>query len=356
MSTICIVAGKSGGHIVPGLTIAQQKKADNSDLRVIFFSTNSSLDKKIIDTAAVKNLVHYSLPFSSIPYRKPWKIPLFFYAFMYALMMCTIHLYRHKPSQVISMGGIISLPVCFAAFILNIPIRLYELNAMPGSAVTFLARFATTIHCCFDVAKKQLPAHKYIQTAYPIRYSVSVLQVSKHEARKKLGIADHKKTVLVLGGSQGSHFINNLIKNLFETQPWLAGHLHIIHQTGNDVSTVWHDWYAQYHVDVHTFTYHDDLTAYYQAADVVICRSGAGTLFETLFFNIPLITIPLETHTTDHQIYNARALAQQYPTLVRVLLQKEIEQTPTLFVSKLCSLLSINRYYFFNLSRQLINI
>lgn len=340
-STICVVAGKSGGHIVPGLTIAQQKQADNPDLRIIFFSTHSSLDKKIIDNAAVKNLVHYSLPLSSIPYRKPWKVPLFFYSFMYALMICTIHLYRHKPSQVISMGGIISLPVCFAAFILNIPIHLYELNAMPGSAVTFLARFANTIHCCFDTTKKKLPAHKYRQTDYPIRYPVSVLQISKHEARKIVGIADHKKVVLVLGGSQGSYFINNLIKNLFEIKPWLADHLHIIHQTGNDISTEWHNWYKHHHVNAHAFAYHDDLAPYYQAADMVICRSGAGTLFETLFFNIPLITIPLETQTTDHQIYNARALEQQYPTLVRVLLQKEVIQNSTVFFDTLCTQLNI---------------
>lgn len=341
MHTLCIVAGKSGGHIVPGLTIAQQKQKDNPDLRIIFFSTDSPLDKKIIVKASLKNMQHHTLPLAAIPYRKPWKFPLFFYSCLYALLTCCIQLYRHKPSQIISMGGIISLPVCLAGFVLRIPIHLYELNAMPGSAVTFLARFATTIHICFDTAKKQLPAHKCVVTSYPIRYPTSAVQTYEHKTRKTVDSADHKKTVLILGGSQGSQFINNLIKNLFETQPWLTNHLHVIHQIGNDVSTSWQDWYKQRHIDAHVFTYHDDLAHYYRSADVVVCRSGAGTLFETLFFNIPLITIPLETHTTDHQIHNARALVEQHPKLVRVLLQKEVTQNPTLFLDILCTELDL---------------
>lgn len=342
MHTLCVVAGKSGGHIVPGLTLAHQKQSNNPNLRILFFTTPSSLDKKIISNTSLNNLKHFTLPLDAIPYRKPWKIPLFFYAFIYALFICCIYLYRYKPSQIISMGGIISLPVCLAGFVLRIPIALYELNAVPGSAVKFLARFATTIPICFDDARNHLPQQKCTLTDYPIRYSTKQCELNRHEVRKNLGISVSKKTILILGGSQGSQFINNMIKQLFESNPWLASHLHAIHQTGIDKSTDWPAWYCQHNVSAHTFAYHDDLSMYYRAADLVICRAGAGSLFETLFFKLPLITIPLETHTTDHQIYNARAVEKQYPELVYVLVQKNIEHNPVLLLHELCSILTIN--------------
>lgn len=338
MKSICIVAGKSGGHIVPGLTIAQHEKKNTPDLTVLFFTTNSPLDKKIVDDAPL-SLHHCALSLSAIPYRKPWLFPLFFFTILRSLIVSYIQLIRHKPSKIMSMGAVVSLPVCLVAFILRIPIHLYELNAVPGSAVKFLARFATTIHICFEQAQTKLPAHKCVVTPYPIRYSTTALQLSKYDACQRLGIAPNKKTILVLGGSQGSHFINMIIKQLFEHNQWLATQLYVIHQTGSDNSTQWESWYREHRISTHTFSYHNDLTTYYRAADLVICRSGAGTLFETLFFNVPFITIPLETQTTDHQIYNAHALKEKFPELVQVLEQKDVEKNSLILLDTICSLL-----------------
>ena len=223
------------------------------------------------------------------------------------------------------MGGYICLPVCAAARILRIPIHLYDLDAKPGKATRFLAKYAEKIHICFEQAKEFLPAHKCEIVAYPIRFSNNAKNISQESALSQLKLTQNKKTIFINGGSQGSLFINTCIKEWLNLNPHLHSLIQIIHQTGSLDSFDWKMHYHDLEIPAAVFTYKEDLAPCYAAADVIICRAGAGSLFEALFFNKPCVAIPLETSATSHQKDNARALCHQQPHLFTMLTEQEIK-------------------------------
>lgn len=319
-SCIAIVAARSGGHIIPGLTLAQQYCKTNADSEITIFTTQHPFDKKIILQHG-STLHAVFLPLDNVPSRL-WHWPKFMVHFVYSFFASFKQLVHIKPQRLIVMGGYISIPVTCAAYLLRIPCDLYELNATPGRATKLLAPLATHIHVCFRQTASKFNAKKTMLTSYPIRFDSH--PISCHQSRQELNLESSKKTILVLGGSQGSLFLNNVVKNCLEEHPELAPYINIIHQTGSLDSTDWLHAYQRLHVPAVVFDYQPHLALYYQAADVIICRAGAGTIFETLFFKKPCIVIPLEIQGNDHQVHNAQAIASEYPELFHVIRQQEL--------------------------------
>jgi len=321
---LCFVAGKSGGHTIPALTIAKRIKIQNPDSYIMFFTTDGKLDKKIVS----KNYIvdqYIPLSLENIPYKNILGYPIFFINLTKAFLKSFYHMLKNRPKKVISLGGYISIPVCFAAFLLRVPIELFEPNATPGRAIKLLSPLANTISICFSQAKKSLPHKKCKLTDYPIRFQADSDNKPKKQIFKKYNLFQLKQTLLILGGSQGSIEINNLIKQWAINNPHLHDTVQVIHQTGNHDKTDWATFYKKIKIPAITFDFKNDISEYYQLADLVICRSGAGTLFETIFFKKKCITIPLETKTTNHQVDNARAASQLHPKNITAIRQIEIK-------------------------------
>jgi UDP-N-acetylglucosamine--N-acetylmuramyl-(pentapeptide) pyrophosphoryl-undecaprenol N-acetylglucosamine transferase len=321
--TICCVAGKSGGHIIPCLTVARNN-SNNEPTNILFFSAHTPLDKKILaDNPAVS--WHIMLPLSSRAesyIKLMWHtISSFFISFFY---LC-----KHRPTHIITTGGIVAIPTCIAGFILRIPITLYSLDAVPGKAIQALTPFATSIITPFATSQKYFPAQKCSVAPYPIKYQSAETVIDKHVAQEKLGLKPNKKTLLILGGSQGSLFLNQCMQQWVNDPSFTSHDIQIIHQTGSVDNTDWQQFYASKNITAHVFSYYPDLALMYAAADLIICRAGAGTLFEIKFFNKQCIIIPLSTTTTTHQIDNARAMASEYPELFCTVAQNDIENDPT---------------------------
>ena len=318
-NTIFYVAGRSGGHIVPALTLAARHKKKHPQDITSFIATNTLLDKNILRSASmIDNCYHMKL--NNTPGRRIFAYPSFIYNLLrvcwqtYKLFLCT------RPKHVVSTGGYIGIPITFVAYMLNIPVTLYELNAEPGRASKVIARFATTINCCFEHACSYFPKEKTRKAAYPIRFAPPR---TPHKLPERFSAS--KKTVLILGGSQGSLFINKAIKE-FVINNTDRDKLQVIHQFGAADKTNWKEFYARYQIPALTFTFTREIDYYYNIADIVVCRSGAGTLFETLFFEKLCLTIPLETRTTQHQVINAQALHKEYPEKVMVIMQDKYQQ------------------------------
>jgi UDP-N-acetylglucosamine--N-acetylmuramyl-(pentapeptide) pyrophosphoryl-undecaprenol N-acetylglucosamine transferase len=314
--TICFVGGKSGGHIVPCLTLAQHYKNNN----IVFFSTDAALDQSLLhNNSAITQ--HIALPVGSIRTTRLYHYPLMVWRIFKSFYTSLYYLYRYKPSKVISTGGLVGLPVCFAAKLLRIPIELYELNATPGKAAHIIAPLAQTVHVCFKHAAQYFPKNKCMVSEYPVRF---IHHISKEEACKKLKLNQTKKTIFIVGGSQGSLFLNKTIKNFVDNKK--TDDIQIIHQTGIHDKTNWEQWYKQKNIPAHAFTYTTTIDDCYAASDLIISRAGAGTLFEIKFFDKKSIIIPLETKQTNHQYDNAQAMAAQYPHLFTLIRQNEIEE------------------------------
>lgn len=329
------MAGKSGGHIIPCLTLADDLRAQSERTKILFFSSNTDLDKKILaEDPRISS--HIMLPLS----KKNKFFLITLWHIVSSFFISLFYLCKHSPKKIITTGGIVAIPTCLAAFILRIPIILYSLDAVPGKAIQFLTPFAAHIFTCFSSSQKYFPAHRCTVAPYPIKYKDEQVLITKETALHNLGLSLDKKTIVILGGSQGSLFLNNCMKQLINA---FLGHkkanIQIIHQTGSLDSTDWQRFYQDKNIQAYVFSYTSNLEQVYKAADLIICRAGAGTLFEVKFFNKRCIIIPLETKTTTHQVDNARAMSNEYPELFSVIMQRDVEKDFSVLLNKIDTLL-----------------
>lgn len=325
-TTLCFVAGKSGGHIIPCLTLAQQIKNKNPLTRVLFFSTTAPIDTLIIGSS--KNVdTHISLPLETVSVRKWQAVPALCLLLVRSLCISFYQLYKNKPSKVVTTGGYIAIPVCIAARLLRIPIELYELNVQPGKAIAWLAPHADEVRICFKKTAQLLNQVSCTVTDYPIRFNTQ--DKEGVPAFYGFGLNPLKKTVFILGGSQGSQFINGSIERVLLADPVLAHSLNIIHQTGPCDQQYWQLFYEKLGISAYVFTYCESLAPYYHGADLIISRAGAGALFEILYFNKPCIVIPLETAQDAHQYANAYEMVILNQRLFLLVRQEEISKDST---------------------------
>lgn len=322
--TVCFVAGRSGGHLVPALTLAHEYKRNDPASSILFFSTNTQLELHIVQESGLVDH-YYPLNADSTPTHF-YQIPLFLWQMMRAFISTIYLFYKNRPSVVIATGGFIAIPVCFAARVMRIPVELWELNAVPGRAARVLAFCAQKIYICFAECATFFNQKKVQLSAYPIRFLQSGF--SKEDACDQLGFDPNKKVLLVLGGSQGSVYLNNLIKQWIEADSIERSRIQIIHQTGSIDTFDWPAFYRSHQIKAFVCAYTDNVELLYRAADMIICRAGAGTLFEIVFFNKRALVIPLEAETTDHQVDNAQAIAKNHPELFCVFRQPAIQQDP----------------------------
>lgn len=334
---ICYVAGISGGHIIPCLTLANQIKRNNPKTRILFFTSSNASDAQIIQHHQIVD-THVPLPFAHKPTRF-FEYPL---AFLYCIISCikiAFHLISFRPQQVTTTGGIVAIPVCLLARLLRIPVYVYELNAIPGRATTFLAPYASKIVVCFETTKQYFSKNTTELADYPIRHGLINAHQDTSSARMLLGLDQDKKTILILGGSQGSRFINSVFKEWIQNNTDLCKTIQVIHQTGLHDDTDWHAFYATHHIQAYVFSFRHDIAPCYQAADLIICRAGAGTIFEVKSFKKKCLLIPLSTKTTSHQVDNAYAIEKSFPDLFSVIEQNELEKKPQLLGSLIEKLL-----------------
>jgi undecaprenyldiphospho-muramoylpentapeptide beta-N-acetylglucosaminyltransferase len=222
-------------------------------------------------------------------------------------------LVRHlRPHVVVSLGGYASVPAALAARALRVPIVVAEQNAVPGAANRLVARFAKASAVSF--VGTELP--RAVVTGNPVRAEVRVIRATRDRdaARARLGIDEGRQVVAVFGGSLGARRVNDAV--LGAVEQWRdRGDLAVRHVLGE------RDWprYEQQarglaalrdegHIQYQPVVYEDDMPTMYEAADLVVCRSGATSVAELAAVGIPSVLVPLPGAPGDHQTANARAL------------------------------------------------
>jgi len=322
---LCFVAGKSGGHLLPCITQAEKFLQQNSTSQVYLFSSGSSLDQHIMDKHPKIN--HYvPAVIESIPYKQPWLMPIFIWNLGTYFFTSIYKLWTIKPAKIVSFGGLNSIPVCLAGKLLGIPFDLYELNVQPGKAVRFLSYFTDTVHICFAQTADYLKNRTCKIAPYPVRFTEKDKIYNKEKLLKTYNLSTTRKTILILGGSQGSLFINQAIKSCLQNNKNLADNVQIIHQIGINDQDDYKNFYHDNNIPAVVFAYNEELHNLYNLADLIICRAGSGTLFEVEFFKKPCIIIPLQTDLNDHQVENSHAMMAMHPEQFSVILQDDCEQ------------------------------
>ena len=171
------------------------------------------------------------------------------------------------------------------------------------------------MYVCFEQTKHSFKG-KTTVAPYPIRSDLRQAAVPYHNPI----FSKNRLTIFVQGGSQGSQGINTLIEQMIQKYPDLATKIQIIHQAGPEYQSLV-QFYKTAHIPAYVFAYDHAIAQYYLAADSIICRSGAGTLFEAVFFKKPCLTIPLESAGGAHQLENAVAMSKAYPSLITIIRQ-----------------------------------
>ena len=233
--------------------------------------------------------------------------------FLHAVKQATEGLKIYKPDVVFSKGGYVALPVIFAAKKLKIPCLTHESDFSVGLANRIIAGKCKHVFTSFPETASSVRHGKY--SGAPIRRSI--LSASRAEAKRKFGIGFQEKTLLIFGGGSGSTAINEAIRKNIKT---LTEKYVVLHVCGkNNVVDCNIKNYLQ-------FEFISDMGAAYAAADMIVSRSGAGTVFEILALQKPTLFIPLEGQTRGDQKENAEYFLKK--GLCHVLSQKDLEHLP----------------------------
>lgn len=245
---------------------------------------------------------HAAIDAVAFPRRISVALPLVLWSLLRACMQSMMIIHRTRPSIVMSMGGYVSVPVCFAAWMSGIPIVMHIADSVPSVSDRLIGRMAKAITAAFPI--EELPSflqRKAQQVGHPIRPMIS--SGTKPGGMRITGFSGKRPVLLVMGGSQGATSINAEIDRHFDDLVALAD---IIHLTGRGKEL--RRTHARY---VARPLVNDELPHFYALADLVVTRAGAGSLAELSALGKPSIVIPLEGVAHDHQLRNAEFFSRR---------------------------------------------
>ncbi len=331
---ILIVAGGTGGHIFPAISLADKIRQKDSSADVAF-CIDKRVDEKLLNKS---NYKYHLLDAPQMPYGISLRWIPFFFRLMVSFYKSAGILNELNPDVVVGFGAYISGPLLTQAKRKNKKIIIHEQNVAMGRANSLLLKISDKIALGFDNPQYKKDA-RYILTGNPVRAELTedLNALDKQKALGLLGLDINKKTILVMGGSLGSHIINTaFLQMLNNLSGNILGSLQIIHLTGKEefakVQSVYKDIRAE--VKVRLYPFFERMGLLYKASDLAICRAGAITVTELCVFALPAILIPY-TKAGAHQIENAEFLKEKDAAIM----VEEKDFSPAALKGKICSLL-----------------
>jgi len=218
-----------------------------------------------------------------------------------AALKCRKHMKQDRPDVLLAMGSYASVGPALAARSLGIPVVLHEANAVPGRAASFLSHFAAAIAVTFGKTSEMFGGRKSVLTGFPLRKDLKL--------RFDEGILVRGKfTVLVMGGSQGAHRLNEVVSSALCQLHKKGVPLQVMHLAGkNDESDV-RRAYELAGMPAVVFGFLKDMGMAYGVADIAVSRAGAASCMELSLYQVPALLVPLPSARRDHQMENARIL------------------------------------------------
>jgi UDP-N-acetylglucosamine--N-acetylmuramyl-(pentapeptide) pyrophosphoryl-undecaprenol N-acetylglucosamine transferase len=301
--TVLIAAGGTGGHIYPALAMAEAFRSMKPDVTVEFVGTPSGLENKLVPAQGFK--VHH-LPIGRLNNVSFFERIFTLIRMPMALAKSFLLLRKIKPSFVLGVGGYASGPLLLVAALSGYRTAIWEPNAMPGLTNRWLARFVDECWVVFEDAKSFLKNRQAFTAGMPVRKEIeAVPQKAAHTPPFR---------ILVFGGSQGARSVNTALAEMLKAadSSWLSG-VRVVHQTGAaDFARVKELYGSQLaSLPVELKEYLHDMAEQYAKADLVVCRSGTGTLSELAACGLPAILIPFPFAADDHQRKNAENLVDK---------------------------------------------
>lgn len=359
-SVVAFTGGGTGGHIYPGLAVAdllRKKFAGREErLRIVWLGSRGKMDRKIVQNArssfgenesdsADENSANLIDAFYGIPsgkLRRYFSVKNFFDIFKigFGFFSAFFILLKERPAFLFSKGGFVSVPPCLAARILGIKVYTHECDFTPGLATKINSRFAHEIFLSYEETKKYFsPAaqKKLVVTGNPVRevfynanpeigrkfiFNYANENLEKENLSESRGkensanLENEKPILLVTGGSLGAAQINSLVRENLE---WLCENFVLVHQTGQNCDAeISQGASIAVKNNYHPFAFiYEEMPHVFVAADAVFSRSGANSIWEAAVLAKPMILLPLEGEgTRGDQVDNAEFFSRQGAAIV----------------------------------------
>ncbi|MEI7884801.1 MAG: undecaprenyldiphospho-muramoylpentapeptide beta-N-acetylglucosaminyltransferase [Clostridia bacterium] len=297
---VVLTGGGTGGHVYPALAVADALLKEFPQAEISYIGTENGMENKIVSKTAFPFYLITAAGINRKSLLFLWKAVLTnFHGFTTAKKL----LKQLKPDIVIATGGYVSAPVLMAAVMHRVPVLLHEQNAYPGITNKWISPFVKTVCLTFEEAGKYFSKNcKKVLTGLPVRDCII-------RESNKARIPHQDKLLLVMGGSQGSRAINDLIEPLYDDLISKLG-ISIIHMVGSKeyeerkaISKQLMEKYGFDRLNITPYIY--NVEEVYAKTDLIIARAGASTISEILTMGIPSVLIPYPFASDNHQQHNA---------------------------------------------------
>ncbi len=299
---VVIAGGGTGGHLFPGVAVAREFARQRAGAKILFVGTVRGLETRIIPKEGFDLRL---IPISGWVGQGGLRKVKALLQFPAGLWRSWRILREARPDLVIGVGGYASGPVVMMAGLMRLPRVLVEPNAVPGLTNRLLGSWADRIYLSFEETRSW-----FNRRAESVRVFGNPVRRDILSAVERPAGRSDKKTLLVMGGSQGSRAINHAMTEALTGLDAWKTRIRIIHQSGEKDAVWLKESYSERGFDATVAPFLSPVSEAYRAADLVICRSGATTAAELTACGRPAILIPFPFATHGHQEKNARALAE----------------------------------------------
>jgi len=301
---VILAGGGTGGHLFPGVAIAEEILRRKPNASIMFVLAGRETERQILARyPAFRQTVIASPRSSTSPADKMLMLP----SLAVAVLRARGLLRRFDPHIIIGLGGYASVPVVWAAGSAR-PVFLIEQNAVPGRATRMLFRKARRVFTQFDRTGELLPPWApCVKAGTPLRREL--LAGERLSALEHFRMSASKRTILVLGGSQGARGVNEIVAEILPRLARRRGEIQIIHQTGDRDFGTMRGIYERTRIGSCVSRLIERMDLAYAVADVVLCRAGATTIAELTAVGLPSILVPYPYSLDNEQKENARQLA-----------------------------------------------
>ncbi|MBT6600419.1 MAG: undecaprenyldiphospho-muramoylpentapeptide beta-N-acetylglucosaminyltransferase [Nitrospina sp.] len=310
---VLIAGGGTGGHLFPGIALAKALRKSDMTIEILFVGTKKGIESKVLPKEGFRLKTIISAGLLGKKGLDKWISLL---KLMVGGVQSIGFLICNRPNLVVGVGGYVSAPLVFSAWLLRIPTLIHEQNSFPGMANKLLGKIADKVAVSYEESKKFFSKEKVDVTG-------NMIDEKLCQSKEKFSPTSKKPFgILVLGGSQGAHSINMAMIEALDLLSERKDNLYITHQTGDaDYENV-KKKYSEKGFSSNVMPFITDMPERYRLASLIICRSGATTLAEVTAVGKVSTLIPFPYAANNHQEHNARVM--KTANAGEIILDKEI--------------------------------
>jgi len=291
---LLITGGGTGGHLFPAVATAEHLLQSTENSTVLFIGTKRRLDRDTLERYGFSVSTIHSYGLKGKTFIELVKALL---VLPVSLLESCYQILKFRPDVVMGVGGYVTGPVVTAAWLLRKPTVIHEQNSIPGLANRKLGGLVKKVCLSLPQSEKYFPAEKTVLTGNPVRKNIVDIARGEEDT-------GGKRTLVILGGSQGAHAVNQLVVDAVRLRGEDFLQMRVIHQAGRNDEPWVRQAYEELGIDHQVSAFFTDMAELYRQADIIVSRAGATTLAEIGVVGKPAILIPYPYAADNHQAKN----------------------------------------------------